>query len=87
MEAPSRLDFGALLRQFRLDAGMTQQTLAERAKLSVRSNWHARARSPNPPLSGDGGPLGTRAWAVPGPRGTPGKLDRHRSEAASARAY
>ncbi len=37
MEAASRLDFGALLRQFRLDAGMTQQTLAERAKLSVEA--------------------------------------------------
>jgi hypothetical protein len=34
MEAASRLHFGALLRNFRLDAGMTQQTLAERAKLS-----------------------------------------------------
>ncbi len=37
MEAPSRLHFGTLLRQFRLDAGMTQQTLAERAKLSVEA--------------------------------------------------
>ncbi len=37
MESASRLDFGALLRQFRLDAGMTQQTLAERAKLSVEA--------------------------------------------------
>ena len=35
MEGASRLDFGALLRQFRLDAGMTQEQLAERAKLSV----------------------------------------------------
>jgi predicted ATPase/DNA-binding XRE family transcriptional regulator len=35
--APSRLDFGTLLRQFRLDAGMTQQRLAERAKLSVEA--------------------------------------------------
>lgn len=37
MEAAGRLDFGALLKQFRLDAGMTQQTLAERAKLSVEA--------------------------------------------------
>jgi transcriptional regulator with XRE-family HTH domain len=37
MEAASLLRFGTLLRQFRLDAGMTQQTLAERAKLSVES--------------------------------------------------
>jgi transcriptional regulator with XRE-family HTH domain len=37
MEAAGRLDFGALLRRFRLDAGMTQQTLAERAKLSVEA--------------------------------------------------
>jgi predicted ATPase/transcriptional regulator with XRE-family HTH domain len=37
MEAARQLDFGALLRQFRLDAGMTQQQLAERAKLSVQA--------------------------------------------------
>jgi predicted ATPase/transcriptional regulator with XRE-family HTH domain len=37
MESASRLDFGALLRQFRLDAGMTQQRLAERANLSVEA--------------------------------------------------
>lgn len=37
MEAPSRLHFGALLRQFRLDMGMTQQQLAERAQLSVEA--------------------------------------------------
>jgi|HubBroStandDraft_4_1064222.scaffolds.fasta_scaffold00715_5 predicted ATPase/DNA-binding XRE family transcriptional regulator len=37
MEAASRLHFGTLLRQFRLDAGMTQQQLAERAKLSVEA--------------------------------------------------
>ena len=37
MEAAGRPDFGALLRQFRLDAGMTQQELAERAKLSVEA--------------------------------------------------
>jgi predicted ATPase/DNA-binding XRE family transcriptional regulator len=37
MEAAARPHFGALLRQFRLDAGMTQQELAERAKLSVEA--------------------------------------------------
>jgi predicted ATPase/transcriptional regulator with XRE-family HTH domain len=37
VEAASRLHFGTLLRQFRLDAGMTQQTLAERAQLSVEA--------------------------------------------------
>ena len=37
MEAASRLHFGALLRQFRLDAGMTRQQLAERSKLSVEA--------------------------------------------------
>jgi predicted ATPase/DNA-binding XRE family transcriptional regulator len=37
MEAAGRPHFGALLRQFRLDAGMTQQDLAERAKLSVEA--------------------------------------------------
>ena len=37
MEAASQLVFGTLLRRFRLDAGMTQQTLAERAKLSVEA--------------------------------------------------
>jgi predicted ATPase/transcriptional regulator with XRE-family HTH domain len=37
MEAAARPHFGALLRQFRLDAGMTQQVLAERAKLSVEA--------------------------------------------------
>lgn len=37
MESASRLHFGTLLRQFRLNAGMTQQTLAERAKLSVEA--------------------------------------------------
>ncbi len=36
MEA-RRPHFGALLRQFRLDAGITQQELAERAKLSVEA--------------------------------------------------
>ncbi len=35
MEAAGRPSFGALLRQFRLDAGMTQQQLAERANLSA----------------------------------------------------
>ncbi len=35
MEAAGRPRFGALLRQFRLDAGMTQQELAERAGLSA----------------------------------------------------
>ena len=37
MEAAGRPHFGGLLRQFRLDAGMTQQELAERAKLSVEA--------------------------------------------------
>ena len=37
MEAAGRPHFGALLRQFRLDAGMTQQELSERAKLSVEA--------------------------------------------------
>ncbi|MGC2407060.1 MAG: helix-turn-helix transcriptional regulator [Candidatus Cybelea sp.] len=37
MEPAGQLHFGALLRQFRLDAVMTQQTLAERAKLSVEA--------------------------------------------------
>jgi predicted ATPase/DNA-binding XRE family transcriptional regulator len=37
MEAAGRPNLGALLRQFRLDAGMTQQGLAERAKLSVEA--------------------------------------------------
>jgi predicted ATPase/DNA-binding XRE family transcriptional regulator len=37
MEATGRPHFGALLRQFRLDAGITQQELAERAKLSVEA--------------------------------------------------
>src|ERR1700729_1945775 len=37
MEPAGRPHFGALLRQFRLDAGMTQQELAERAKLSVEA--------------------------------------------------
>src|SRR5580704_3087143 len=37
MQAAGRPHFGALLRQFRLDAGMTQQDLAERAKLSVEA--------------------------------------------------
>jgi transcriptional regulator with XRE-family HTH domain len=37
MEAASRGDFGRLLKQFRLDAGMTQQDLAERANLSVEA--------------------------------------------------
>jgi predicted ATPase/DNA-binding XRE family transcriptional regulator len=37
MEAAARPHFGALLRQFRLDAGMTQQELAERANLSVEA--------------------------------------------------
>ncbi len=37
MEAAGRPHFGGLLRQFRLDAGMTQQQLAERAKLSVEA--------------------------------------------------
>ena len=37
MEAVGRPNLGALLRQFRLDAGMTQQDLAERAKLSVEA--------------------------------------------------
>src|ERR1700735_1255062 len=37
MEVAGRPHFGALLRQFRLDAGMTQQELAERAKLSVEA--------------------------------------------------
>jgi predicted ATPase/DNA-binding XRE family transcriptional regulator len=37
MEAAGRAHFGTLLRQFRLDAGMTQQDLAERSKLSVEA--------------------------------------------------
>jgi transcriptional regulator with XRE-family HTH domain len=37
MEAAGRSDFGTLLRQLRLDAAMTQQDLAERAKLSVEA--------------------------------------------------
>lgn len=37
MEVAGRPHFGALLKQFRLDAGMTQQDLAERAKLSVEA--------------------------------------------------
>src|ERR1700730_6759084 len=37
MESAGRPHFGALLRHFRLDAGMTQQELAERAKLSVEA--------------------------------------------------
>ena len=37
MEAAGRPHFGALLRQFRFDAGITQQELAERAKLSVEA--------------------------------------------------
>jgi predicted ATPase/transcriptional regulator with XRE-family HTH domain len=37
METAGRTHFGALLKQFRLDAGMTQQDLAERAKLSVEA--------------------------------------------------
>ena len=37
METAGRPHFGALLRQFRLDAGLTQQQLAERAKLSVEA--------------------------------------------------
>jgi predicted ATPase/DNA-binding XRE family transcriptional regulator len=37
MEAADRAHFGTLLRQFRLDAGMTQQDLAERSKLSVEA--------------------------------------------------
>ncbi len=37
MEAAGRLHFGELLRKFRLDAGITQQELAERAKLSVEA--------------------------------------------------
>ena len=37
MEAAGRPHFGALLRQLRCDAGMTQQELAERAKLSVEA--------------------------------------------------
>ncbi|MGB6712524.1 MAG: helix-turn-helix domain-containing protein [Candidatus Cybelea sp.] len=37
MERARRLDFGTLLRQCRLDAGLTQQTLAERANVSVEA--------------------------------------------------
>jgi predicted ATPase/DNA-binding XRE family transcriptional regulator len=37
MESIGRPHFGALLRHFRLDAGMTQQELAERAQLSVEA--------------------------------------------------
>ncbi len=37
METAGRPHFGALLRHFRLDAGLTQQQLAERAKLSVEA--------------------------------------------------
>ncbi len=37
MEAAGRLHFGALLRKLRLDVGITQQELAERAKLSVEA--------------------------------------------------
>ena len=36
-ERPVDSTFGTLLRQCRLDAGMTQQTLAERARLSVEA--------------------------------------------------
>jgi predicted ATPase/transcriptional regulator with XRE-family HTH domain len=37
MEAAGRPNFGTLLRQFRFEAGITQQELAERAKLSVEA--------------------------------------------------
>jgi predicted ATPase/transcriptional regulator with XRE-family HTH domain len=37
MEAAGRRSFGALLRQFRLDAAITQQDLAERATVSVEA--------------------------------------------------
>ncbi len=37
MEAAGRPHFGTLLRELRLDAGMTQQELAERAQLSVEA--------------------------------------------------
>jgi predicted ATPase/transcriptional regulator with XRE-family HTH domain len=37
MEAAGRPHFGALLRRYRLDVGMTQQDLAERANLSVEA--------------------------------------------------
>src|SRR3984957_7540934 len=37
MEAAARPHFGALLRRYRLDVGMTQQDLAERANLSVEA--------------------------------------------------
>src|SRR5580700_4864680 len=37
MDATGRPHFGALLRLYRLDAGMTQQDLAERADLSVEA--------------------------------------------------
>jgi predicted ATPase/DNA-binding XRE family transcriptional regulator len=37
MEAHARPHFGALLRLYRLEAGMTQQDLAERARLSVEA--------------------------------------------------
>ena len=34
---PSGLGFGALLRRYRTEAGLSQEALAERAKLSVRA--------------------------------------------------
>ncbi len=37
MEPAGRAHFGTLLRQLRLDAGMTQQDLAERSRLSVEA--------------------------------------------------
>jgi transcriptional regulator with XRE-family HTH domain len=37
MEAAGRPHFGALLRRFRLDAGLTQQELAEQAELSAEA--------------------------------------------------
>jgi predicted ATPase/transcriptional regulator with XRE-family HTH domain len=37
MEAARQDDFGALLRRFRLEAGITQQELAERARLSMEA--------------------------------------------------
>ena len=61
MEAASRLDFGTLLRQFRLDAGMTQQDLAERAKLSVEAIGTLERGARTRPSSRDGGLRSQRA--------------------------
>jgi transcriptional regulator with XRE-family HTH domain len=39
-DTKAAVDFGALLRQYRLAGGLTQETLAERAGLSPRSIQH-----------------------------------------------